>query len=126
MSRRTHLLGQLGKERSTTHLFERAFGFQTLGNGVEVNGFQLVREVLDRLVDRTVNGVVEGLGGDELLHGDDTILVEHQRTEHRLFKLDSLRGHCSGDLGQCLKRLAVLLRGGFILFFSHKFRSVGV
>ena len=125
VSRRTHLLRELRQEGRTTHLFELALRLESLGNGIKVNGFQFAREILDRLIDRAMNRVIEGLGSDELLHGYDTIFVEHQRTEHRLFKLDSLRGHGTTDFGQCLKRLTVLLRGRFVLSFSHKFRSVG-
>ena len=125
MSSRTHLLRELCQEGRTTHLFELTLRLQALGNRIKVNGFQLAREVLDRLIDRAMNRVIEGLGSDKLLHGYDTIFVEHQRTKHRLFKLDSLRGHGTTDFGQCLKRLTVLLRGRFVLSFSHKIRNVG-
>ena len=56
-----------------------------------------------------MHGVIERLGRDEFLHGDDTILVEHQGTEHRLFEFERLRGHGTSDFGECLERLTILL-----------------
>lgn len=64
-------------------------------------------ESLDRAVDRPMLLGIESLGRDELLHGDDRILLEHQSAEHRLLQFDGLRRHVAGGIGHCSKRFAV-------------------
>ena len=87
---RAHLLRELRQIGCTTHLLELLAYLQTLGNGVEVNGLQLRRERLDCLVDEAVLLGVEGVGGDILLHSDDTVTLQHQGTQHSLLKLNGL------------------------------------
>ena len=72
-----------------------------------------------------MNRVIEGLRGDELLHGNDTIFVEHQRTEDRLFEFGCLRRQGATHFGQSLKSLTIVLYQRFVLLFRHRNLSVG-
>jgi len=117
VGRRTDLLGQLREVRSAAHLLQLLLGLEPLGHGIEVDGFQLHRQFVDRLVDQAVFLGVERLGGDELLHGDDAVLFEHQRTEHGLLQLDRLRGYVADGIGHRLERLPVA--GGGCKIFRH-------
>ena len=115
VGRRTHLLRELGQVGRAAYLLELLLDLEPFGHGVEVDGLELHRQLLDRLVDQTVLLGVERLGRDELLHGDDAVLFEHQSAQDRLFQLDRLRGHVAGRVGQRVVGFAVAPRGGEIL-----------
>ena len=72
---------------------------------------------VDRLVDQPVLLGIERIGGDKLLHRDDAVLFEHQRTEHGLLQLDRLRGYIADGIGHRLERLPVT--GGGCKIFRH-------
>ena len=120
---RTDLLRQLRQIRCTAHLLQLLLGLEPLGDGIEVDRFQLHRKLLDRAVDRAVLLGVKSVGRDVLLHGDDAVLFQHQRAEHGFLQFDRLRGHVAGGVGQRLECLPVALGG--VIIFSHDlcFRS---
>lgn len=96
VGRRAHLLRELRQVRRTAHLLQLLADLQPLGDRIEVDRFEFGRELLDRAVDRPMLFGIESLGRDELLHGDDRILLEHQSAEHRLLQFDGLRRHVAG------------------------------
>ena len=121
VGRRAHLLRELRQVRRTAHLLQLLADLQPLGDRIEVDRFEFGRELLDRAVDRPMLFGIESLGRDELLHGDDRILLEHQSAEHRLLQFDGLRRHVAGGIGHCSERFAVARSGG--IFFSHSLRG---
>ena len=93
VGRRPDLLRQLREICRPAHLLELLAGLQAFGYGIEVYGLEFGRERLDGLVYESVLLGVEGVGRDILLHGDDAVLLQHERSEHRLLKLHGLRRH---------------------------------
>ena len=123
VGRRAYLLRKLRQVRRPAHLLELLLAFQPLGHGIEVDRFELHRQLLDRLVDRAVLLRVERIGRHILLHGDDAVLFEHQRAEYGLLQFDRLRGYVPRGLGERLECLPVAPGGVIIFCHDIRFRS---
>jgi hypothetical protein len=120
VGRRADLLREPGQVGGAPDLLELAAHLELLGHGVEIDRLQLRRKLLDRLVDQAVFLGVKGVGGDELLHGDDAVLFEHQGAEHGLLQFDRLRRDVAAHIDDRLESFAVTCGRG--IFFCHGLR----
>ncbi len=100
VGRRGHLLGQLRQIGRTPHALQLAAHLQTLGHGIEVDRFELARQILYGLVYEFVLLGIECVGRDILLHGYHAVAFEHQGAEHGLLQLDGLRRDIAARLRQ--------------------------
>ena len=72
---------------------------QLFGDRVQVDGFQLHRQIENRYIDDLVRLFVERFRCEQSLHLDDGILFEHKRTENGLFEFNCLRRNDAGWSG---------------------------
>ncbi len=99
---RRDLGGEAGDHVLAADLLELAVLLERLGHGQHVDRVGVLVQADDRLVDRAVAVAVEvlGLEANVQQHRLDGGLRDHHRPQHRLLRLQVLRGHdaagCSG------------------------------
>ena len=100
VGRGSHLSAELGDIIRSAHLIELAHIAELLGNGENVNRLFLQIQSADGLIDGAVAWVIKTFRPQDFAHLVVSILFNHERTEHGLFKVDCLRLHVGIIVGE--------------------------
>jgi hypothetical protein len=104
MDGRRRGVGQAREVGATADRLELARPLESLRHGDDVDRLTSLEQLEDGLEDLAVRLPVEVRRPEELRHLDDRIAVDEDRAEHRLLRLEALRGQTidHGHLGRWL------------------------
>ena len=116
MGRRSHMRTQVHDIGRASHVFQCSVLLQLLRHGHDIHRPLTHVQRLDSLVDFLVTGLVESLRAQNLADDGESVLVNHQRTQHRLLHIERLR----------LQMAVTVVNRSDISFFGHNLSVNGL